>query len=150
MVDKKSDSIAGMSIGGGKKENFFFCLLEYFEDEKRWFLTSLKQVKEESNLTKDEVITSWVQRSALKQLIVDFPLSKPPCETCDLKCPGEPSCHHPVVVEVRSQIKELLKEDRQLEKTNPKRYEQERAHSYGVSRRPRGFQIHGQHFPEGD
>ncbi|MBD67013.1 MAG: hypothetical protein CME62_17560 [Halobacteriovoraceae bacterium] len=125
-MSDKTNSIAGMSLGGGKKENFFFCLLEFFEKDNRWFLTSLKQVKEESNLSKDQVITEWVESSSLKKLIVDFPLSKPPCETCDLKCPGEPNCHHPVVVDVRNQIKQLLAEDRKLEKENPKRYEQER------------------------
>ena len=84
MLSEKTNSIAGMSLGGGKKENFFFCLLEFFKKDNRWFLTSLNQVKEESHLTQDEAITNWVESSSLKQLIVDFPLSKPPCETCDL------------------------------------------------------------------
>lgn len=126
MLNQKTDSIAGMSLGGGKKENFFFCLLEFFEDEDRWFLTSLRQVKEESKLTQDEAIMNWVEGLSLKQLIVDFPLSKPPCETCDLVCPGIKNCHHPVVINVKKQIDELLDEDLHLIKSNPKKYEQER------------------------
>lgn len=125
-VPQKTNSIAGMSLGGGKKENFFFCLLEYYQDEQRWFLTSLKHVKEEANLNQDEAITAWVENSDLKKLIVDFPLSKPPCETCDLDCPGIEKCHHPVVTEIRKEMTELLKEDKQLREENPKKYEQER------------------------
>lgn len=126
MLTEKSNSIAGMSLGGGKKENFFFCLLEYFKHEERWFLTSLKQVKEESHLTHDEVITSWVESSALKQLIVDFPLSKPPCESCELDCPGTKVCEHPTVKNIKSMIKNLLEEDLSRARGNPKKYEQER------------------------
>jgi len=122
----KAQSIAGMSLGGGRKENFFFCLLEFYEDKNRWFLTSMKQVRDEENLNRDEVITAWVDNYQLQSLIVDFPLTKPPCETCNLECPGAPNCHHPVVVKVRKQISDLLEEDRKLSETNPKRYEQER------------------------
>jgi hypothetical protein len=126
MLTDKLNSIAGMSLGGGKKENFFFCLLEFYKDENRWFLTSLKQVKEEENLAKDEVITSWVEGTSVKQLIVDFPLSKPPCETCNLVCPGLESCHHPVVKDIKGVIQEVLNEDATLISENPKKYEQQR------------------------
>jgi hypothetical protein len=126
MLTEKSNSIAGMSLGGGKKENFFFCLLEFYQDEDRWFLTSLRQVKEESKLTQDEAIMTWVESSGLKQLIVDFPLTKPPCETCDLVCPGVKNCHHPVVKTVQSKIDDLMTVDKDLISSNPKKYEQER------------------------
>lgn len=126
MMENKIKSIAGMSLGGGRKENFFFCLLEYFEDKDRWFLTTLNQVNEEGHLNKDEAITNWVENYELKKLIVDFPLSKPPCESCDLICPGMENCNHPVVNEVNSKIHELLVDDQKFIKNNPKRYEQER------------------------
>ncbi|MDP7321637.1 MAG: hypothetical protein QF441_13580 [Bacteriovoracaceae bacterium] len=126
MLSEKTNSIAGMSLGGGKKENFFFCLLEFFKKDNRWFLTSLNQVKEESHLTQDEAITNWVESSSLKQLIVDFPLSKPPCETCDLVCPGIDLCHHPVVNNIQKRINSILNEDLKHIKENPKKYEQER------------------------
>lgn len=129
MLSENTNSIAGLSLGGGKKENFFFSLLEYYEQEERWFLTSLRPVKEESHLTQDEAIMSWVESSSLKQLIVDFPLSKPPCETCDLVCPGIEACHHPVVNDVKDVMQTLLKEDELRIKDNPKRYEQERVES---------------------
>lgn len=122
----QKNSIAGMSLGGGRKENFFFCLLEFYESEERWFLTSLKQVNEEVNVNKDEVITSWIESSELKQLVVDFPLSKPTCETCNLQCPGVQNCHHPVVTDIRSEISSIMEFDKELVHSNPKRYEQER------------------------
>lgn len=126
MISENLNSIAGMSLGGGKKENFFFCLLEYYKDQDRWFLTSLKQVKEESKLSQDEAIMAWIEGSSLKQLIVDFPLSKPPCETCDLVCPGLKNCHHPVVNGIQEQISKLVETDKELIQSNPKKYEQER------------------------
>ena len=122
----RTNSVAGMSIGGGKKENFFFCLLEYFEAENRWFLSSLNDVKEEESISKDDVITDWIEKSNLEHLIVDFPLTKPACETCDLECPGISKCHHPVVTEVKELMVALLDEDKQLQSENPKKYEQER------------------------
>ncbi len=119
-------NIAGMSIGGGKKENFFFCLLEYFENSERWFLTSVHQVKDEDDLDGDEAITAWVDKYGLNQLVVDFPLSRPPCDTCELKCPGTKKCHHPTVVQIRQMMDELLVEDHARMLKNPKKYEEER------------------------
>lgn len=115
-----------MSLGGGRKENFFFSLLEYYPEEDRWFLTSLKQVKDEDTLDRDEVITNWVNDDQLHQLVVDFPLTKPVCATCSLDCPGIQKCYHPVMIKVQDEIEELIAVDKRLEKENPKRYEQER------------------------
>lgn len=115
-----------MSLGGGRKENFFFSLLEYYPEEDRWFLTSLKQVKDEDTLDRDEVITNWVNDDQLHQLVVDFPLTKPVCATCSLDCPGIQKCYHPVMIKVQDEIEELIEVDKRLEKENPKRYEQER------------------------
>jgi hypothetical protein len=123
---KNRKSIAGMSLGGGRKENFFFSLLEYYPEEDRWFLTSLKQVKDEDTLDRDEVITNWVNDDQLHQLVVDFPLTKPVCATCSLDCPGIQKCYHPVMIKVQDEIEELIEVDKRLVKENPKRYEQER------------------------
>ncbi|MCT4641462.1 MAG: hypothetical protein N4A33_04135 [Bacteriovoracaceae bacterium] len=131
----KSSSIAGMSLGGGQKENFFFCLFEYFEKEKRWFLTSLKQVRDEEKLDRDEVITNWINNYSLKRLVVDFPLTKPLCETCSLDCPGVKHCHHPVINNINRILNDLLDIDTKMRDENPKRYEQEREVSNQVSKR---------------
>ncbi len=122
----KKKNIAGMSLGGGKKENFFFCLLEFFEDSQRWFLTSVHQVADEDDLDGDEAITTWVEKYGLTKLVVDFPMSRPPCDTCTLTCPGTKKCHHEVVVGIREKMKELIDEDKALMTKNPKKYEQQR------------------------
>jgi len=124
--EKTSNSIAGMSLGGGRKENFFFSLLEFFPEKDRWFLTSLRQVKDEEEMDRDEAITSWVENYRLHRLVVDFPLTKPLCESCTLECPGTASCAHPVVKSVRHEMEKLVEEDQALVSSNPKRYEQVR------------------------
>jgi hypothetical protein len=122
----KRQNIAGMSIGGGRKENFFFCLLEYFPESKRWFLSSVNQVKDEEDLDSDETIENWITKYDLKNLIVDFPMSRPVCDGCELKCPGTKNCNNPIVTDIRHRMEELLTEDAKRVSINPKRYEQER------------------------
>jgi len=111
---------------GGRKDQFFFCLLEYFSDEKRWFLKSLLQVKDEEGLSGDEAIRSWIEKYDVHQMVVDFPLSQPACVTCLLDCPGSHNCPEPSVAEVRKRTDEILEEDDRLREDNPKKYEQDR------------------------
>jgi hypothetical protein len=127
------NSIAGMSLGGGRKENFFFALLEYFDDQKRWFLTTIKQVKDEEKLDSDETITNWITNYKLKELVVDFPLTKPHCLGCDLSCPGTKLCHHPSVKAIRSEMQAHLEKDQNIMNSNPKKYEQERVEENKVN-----------------
>jgi hypothetical protein len=126
-------NVAGMSLGGGRRENFFFSLLEYYPEKKRWFLKSLHQVKDEEIRDRDEIIASWVETYGLKKLVVDFPLSQPPCEaSCLPNCKSASSCPRSSVVEVREEMKKLLDEDALFHNTNPKKYEQERVASNEV------------------
>lgn len=132
-MGKAIKNVAGMSLGGGRKENFFFSLLEYYPEKKRWFLKSLHQVKDEEIRDRDEIIASWVETYGLTQLVVDFPLSRPPCEdTCLSHCTGAKECPRPAVVAVRNEMTKLLEEDAHFQKTNPKKYEQERLASIEV------------------
>ena len=126
-------NVAGLSLGGGRKENFFFSLLEYYPEKKRWFLKSLHQVKDEEISDRDEIITSWVETYGLKELVVDFPLSRPPCEeSCLPNCEGASRCPRHSVVAVREEMEKLLDEDANFHETNPKKYEQERISSLEV------------------
>jgi hypothetical protein len=126
-------NVAGMSLGGGRKENFFFSLLEYYPSEKRWFLKSLHQVKDEEIRDRDEIITSWVNQYGLKQLVVDFPLSRAPCEdSCLSNCTGANACPRECVVAVRQEMQDLLDEDAKFQLENPKKYEQERVSSLEI------------------
>jgi hypothetical protein len=120
-------NVAGMSLGGGRRENFFLSLLEYFPEKHRWFLKSLHQVREEESNDRDQIIASWVSQYGLKELIVDFPLSRPPCEeACLNSCTGAHACPRREVVEVRLEMKKLLDEDAEFHRMNPKKYEQDR------------------------
>ena len=105
----KVQNVAGMSLGGGRKENFFFSLLEFYPQKNRWFLKSLHQVKDEEIRDRDEIITSWVHQYGLKQLVVDFPLSRPPCEeSCLSNCRGANHCPRSQVIQVREEMKKIL------------------------------------------
>lgn len=122
-----------MSLGGGRRENFFLSLLEYYPEKKRWFLKSLHQVKDEEIRDRDEIIASWVEQYGLKQLIVDFPLSRPPCEeSCLSKCTGAHACPREQVIQVREEMQDLLEEDAAFHAANPKKYEQERVSSLEI------------------
>jgi len=111
---------------GGRRDQFFFCLLEAYENEGRWFLKSLLQVKDEDGLSGDEAIRSWIEKYEVRQLVLDFPLSPAACAPCLLECPGSNLCPEPSVVEVRKRMQEIIDEDARLEKENPKKYEQDR------------------------
>jgi hypothetical protein len=116
-------TIAGLSMKGGRKDNFTFCLLELYPDSGRWFLKSLLKVKDEDGLGGDEAIGAWIKDYDLKKLIVDFPLSEPACHQCVLACPGAIRCPVPEVKEVRSRLESILKQDEELLDKNPKLYE---------------------------
>ena len=118
--------IAGMSLGGGRRENFFFCLLEYFPERKRWFLTGLNQYREHSLSDHNQVALNWINDYRLEELVVDFPLTGVPCDLCELECPGIEKCIDPGVMRVRERMGEHLNSDYDYEKEHPKRYERER------------------------
>lgn len=111
---------------GGRRDQFYFCLLEYFEEEERWFLKSLLQVKDEEGLSGDDAIRTWIEKFNVRDMVVDFPLSQAACATCLLDCPGANECPEPSVVEVRKQMTGILEKDNYLNKSNPKKYEQDR------------------------
>jgi hypothetical protein len=126
-------NVAGMSLGGGRRENFFFSLLEFYPAKNRWFLKSLHQVKDEEIRDRDEIITSWVQQYGLKQLVVDFPLSRPPClDSCLNDCHGANHCPRQQVGLVREEMERLLVQDALNHEENPKKYEQDRVSSLEV------------------
>lgn len=126
-------NVAGMSLGGGRRENFFFSLLEYYPEKKRWFLKSLHQVKDEEIRDRDEIITNWIETYGLTQLVVDFPLGRPPCEhSCLPNCKGAKECPRSSVQAVREEMDKLLREDAEFHQSNPKKYEQQRISSLEV------------------
>jgi hypothetical protein len=119
-------NIAGMSMKGGRNDKFFFCLMEYYEDENRWFLKSLLQVKDQEEKQGDDAIHDWIKESDLKGLVVDFPLSSPFCQTCTLRCPGIENCSVEGVRSVFNVMDAILEEDRNFQSERPKDYERKR------------------------
>lgn len=106
-------ALAGLSWGGGRKDNFFFSLIEYYPSSKKWFLKSILPVKGDQSLQK------WVHEFSIQTLVVDFPLSQPPCQRCTLECPGIPNC--PVEETKLAQEKMTLLGQTQPSKTLKKR-----------------------------
>lgn len=119
-------NIGSLSMKGGRNDNFYFCLIEYYPDSKRWFLKSLLPVKDEEQHDSDDVIKAWIDTYGVKQLVVDFPLSQAACATCVPGCTGAAHCPATNVMTVREKMKNLLAEDQKLINSNPKKYEQER------------------------
>lgn len=120
-------SIAGLCLKGGRKDNFFLCLLEDFEEGKRLFLKSLLQVKDDQELDSgDQAITAWIEQFQLKKMVVDFPQGLPLCQSCQLHCPGRERCPQAEVGEVRQRIEKLLQADQLLMESDPKEYERQR------------------------
>lgn len=116
-------NVAGLSLKGGRRDQFFFSLLEYFPDEKRWFLSSLLQVKDSDGAGGDEAIRDWIEQYGLNEIVLDVPLTLPTCSLCQIECPGHKQCPHPDVVEVKKHIQSVLDEDARMATENPKDYE---------------------------
>ena len=116
-------NIVGLSMKGGRKDLFFFCLLEYFPDQKRWFLKSLRQIKDREGSPGDESIRSWMEDYHIKTMVLDFPLTQTPCGSCELECPGSSKCPVENVVVARSKIDEILGLDKTYRESKPKDYE---------------------------
>lgn len=128
-------SVAALSMRGGKKDQFYFCRLEYFEAKKRWFLRNLMQVQDqvededemsEDSADGDLAIHQWIEEFEIENLVVDFPLSPPTSMTLDLGWPNTSGTQGNSVQVVREKIKELLEYDEHLVKNNPKQYERDR------------------------
>tara|TARA_R110000868_G_C10939112_1_gene766929 strand:- start:1199 stop:2143 length:945 start_codon:yes stop_codon:yes gene_type:complete len=122
----ETKNIAGMSMKGGRKDNFYFCLLEYYPESSRWFLKSLLQVKDEEGRDGDDAVREWIEDFNLRRLVVDFPLSSPACHSCKLDCPGVEACPKAEVSPVRERIHRLLQEDVEIHEQHPKTYERKR------------------------
>ncbi|MCK5883872.1 MAG: hypothetical protein KAG61_09300 [Bacteriovoracaceae bacterium] len=123
----KIQNIAGLCLKGGRKDNFYFCLLEDFQDNGRLFLKSLLRVQEEDDVIHgDEAIRKWIDKYSIQDMVIDFPLSSPACKNCKLDCDGRHSCRDSAVSDVTKKIDELLKVDNEVRGKDPKAYERER------------------------
>ncbi len=123
----KNQRVAGLSMKGGRNDNFFFCLLDFHAESDRWYLKSLLQLDDEDDVdTGDDAIRSWINSFKIKNLVLDFPLTKPPCHECVMDCPGISSCPVDEVQFVVGESTEILLKDQRLRHSHPKEYERAR------------------------
>ena len=122
----KKISIASLSLKGGRKDNFYFCLIDYFPDQSRAFVSKFLQVSDEQGIDGNEAIKKWIEEFSPEYFVVDFPQTAPPCTTCQFVCPGMPLCPHEDVALVNEKIEKLLLEDQEEYEKSPKDYEYRR------------------------
>jgi hypothetical protein len=125
-MSEEKIKIAGVSLKGGRKDQFFFSLLEYFPKNDRWFLRSLLHINDDESTDGNEAIKKWVSDHHVTEMVVDTPLTLPPCHTCSLECPGSDNCIDNSVVEVKKRVEDILDRDQKIIAQNPKGYERER------------------------
>ncbi|MBF0297835.1 MAG: hypothetical protein HQK51_03900 [Oligoflexia bacterium] len=113
--------VAGLALNSGKNEITFLCLFEYFTIDDRWFLTNITELNENSEEFFDVIINH-----SIKNIIVDFPLSLPACQKCNLPCPGHKKCIDTNILLVRQEIDNLLLTDKEKNDKSPKKYEEDR------------------------
>ncbi len=86
---------AGISLGGGKTDRTAIAVLEYFPQQKRLFLRSLREkIKAEGEVSADAQIHDVLTEAepGLEAIAFDVPLKLPVCIPCKLKCPGYEKC----------------------------------------------------------
>lgn len=134
----EAKNIAGISMKGGRRDNFYLCLIEYYADQDRWFLRSLLKVKDSGEaenleghkdertseeLPGDEVIRNWIDEYSLHHLVVDIPLSYPVYHE---QSKERLATEKKYLDFVQEKIQKLLEEDQNLLEKNPKLYEHKR------------------------
>lgn len=106
---------AGISLGGGKTDKTAVAILEYYPDQKRVFLRSLRdKVSAKGEVSADEALYSILTEDEkdLKLIAFDVPLQMPSCIRCTLPCPGVEKCQVPAVKWMRDVHKTRAKEKR--------------------------------------
>jgi hypothetical protein len=96
----KSVRFAGVALGGGKTDKTAVAILEYYPEQKRIFLRSLRdKIKSEGKASADlklhQLLTE--EETDLHSIAFDVPLQLPKCMRCKLKCPGYEDCKVPEI-----------------------------------------------------
>lgn len=117
--------VAGISLKSGKKELVYTTIFEHFQSSDRWFLKELKLISIE-DYKLDQELVAYINEMKPEKLIIDIPLTLPPCHGCLLLCPGLNNCGVPEVQTVRKITQELLEHDQKIHELGPKNYEHNR------------------------
>ena len=121
-----TQKVAGVYFFGNKLSRFIACIFDFYAPGNRWILDELYFSENEKNSNSPVVFEEWIKTTEIADLIINVPMTSPICETCQLICPGEEKCHHPVIKSIRHKIVNELDKDFKLEKSNPKAYERYR------------------------
>ncbi|MES2855614.1 MAG: DUF429 domain-containing protein [Bdellovibrionota bacterium] len=106
---------AGVSLGGGKTDKTALAILDYYPEQKRVFLRSLRdKVTGKGEITGDEALFEALtsDERGLESIAFDVPLQLPVCVRCELVCPGAEKCSEQAVVWMGEVHKERSKEKR--------------------------------------
>jgi hypothetical protein len=91
----KSVRFAGVTLGGGKTDKTAVAVLEFYPDQRRVFLRSLRErVSSKEEVTADEALVEIlnVEETDLSVIAFDVPLQLPHCFRCQSDCPGAEKC----------------------------------------------------------
>lgn len=95
LVDLQFIRFAGVSLGGGKTDKTAVAVLEFYPDQKRVFLRSLREkVSTKGEVTADEALYKILteEEKDLHTIALDVPLQLPKCLRCEVRCPGYGAC----------------------------------------------------------
>jgi hypothetical protein len=114
-MDLKIVRFAGVSLGGGKTDKTAVAILEYYPEQKRVFLRSLREkVSGKGDISADEALFEALtsEQKSLESIAFDVPLQLPVCIRCELVCPGAEKCKEQAVVWMAEVHRERSKEKR--------------------------------------
>lgn len=86
---------AGVALGGGKTDKTAVAVLEFYPDQKRVFLRSLRdKISGRGEVSADEALYEVLtqEEKDLSVVALDAPLQLPKCLRCELVCPGVQGC----------------------------------------------------------
>ncbi len=121
-----SYTAAGISLTSSKADDFYLMYFETVENENSRYRLHLKDQTDTQGNNHDLILVKHLKDAKIKAAIFDFPLSKSMCLGCTLVCPGSELCPQPPIKFIRDIINNLLEEDSNLYKANPKKYEVDR------------------------
>lgn len=91
---------AGVMLGGGKTDRTAVAVIEYYPQQKRVFLRSLREkVRPDGDQSADMQLHAVLTEAEkdLETIAFNAPIQLPKCMRCDLKCPGVERCKVPEI-----------------------------------------------------
>lgn len=108
---------AGVALGGGKTDKTSVAVIEFYPDQRRIFLRSLRdKIGGKGEIPSDEMFLDVLMKEerALEMIAFDVPLTLPKCIQCRLRCPGVEKCRVPAIKWMR----EVHKKRDQIKRPN--------------------------------